>query len=318
MNTNGRSTRVLPTDLSQEFEITLARAFEVPTEGIKTVAIVGTVDWLTVTAKSKEARRELYNLTMAHIADAAHTGMKSQNWKFKGYNGLKVDGYRWGTRADSDICMLSANDANELWSPLLKHAENVTRVDLAVTVETQKPIADLASLYYAWEEETYMLNLHPKKRIRCSLIQNNSQGQTLYVGSRVSDQMGRIYDKAAEQQMPEFIGRLWRYEVEFKRDRANAIAHSLCQAKSLDKSVGENIRSTVFLWFTARDFPPIFDSQGDELSLEIEARVTSDEISLKWLSSQVKPTVQRLIEAGKIDDVGEALEVKLAKVTDLV
>ena len=277
---------------------------------VKPVAIVATVDWLTLTAKTTQAKTELFKASTEVLADVRKNGGNVKNWSFKGYNGYNAEGFRWGTRSDSDIAMLSGQDAEELWKVFLPIAENVTRVDLAVTVETSNPIPGLLEYYYEWDQETHRRSLSTH-RLTATLIKNNKGGQTLYVGARCSNQLGRVYDKAAEQQMPEFIGRLWRYEVEFKRERARAVATRLVDHNHLHNQIKENIRSTVFLWFDARDVPPIFHHTGQEFSLEIEAKVQSDEISLNWLSSQVKPTVQRLLKKGKATEVYESLGIYL-------
>jgi hypothetical protein len=41
--------------------------------------------------------------------------------------------------------------------------------------------------------------------------------------------------------------------------------------------------------------------------LDIVARVTGDDILLKWLSTQVRPTVGKLRERGKVNETLEAL-----------
>jgi hypothetical protein len=303
-----------PTYVPTELESTIGTAIHALTTGdirdVQVVAIVASVDWLTVTAKSEASRIDLYLAARDILDDVKEKRGTIKAWSFKGYTGYNAEGFRWGTRQDSDIAMVSGSDANETWRLLLPVATNVSRVDLAVTVETDKAIPHLLQYYYEWDDDQFKRSLKDK-RYRATLMQNTRLGQTLYIGARASDQMGRVYDKAAEQGMTEHVGRLWRYEVEFKRKRALAVATRLLDELDLRPSIADTIRATVFRWFDGRDIPPIFPHQGQEMSLEVEAKVTSDEVTLRWLSSQVRPSVQRLLKQGKATALYDALGLML-------
>src|SRR3972149_6894842 len=118
-----------------------------------------------------------------------------KNWKWRGYEGCAIGGIRWATRADSDILILSGQDAQALW-PIYAHlATNCSRVDLAVTARTHKCYPRLLHAYKAW------LNVNGSGLARrCTTIERvDGIGMTLNVGKRASDQFGRVYDKGAEQ-----------------------------------------------------------------------------------------------------------------------
>jgi DNA relaxase NicK len=70
----------------------------------------------------------------------------------------------------------------------------------------------------------------------CQGIQNydDANGWTIYLGSRQSEHMVRIYNKSAES-----LGRVdsIRWESEYKGEKANAIFKSLARAVTLDSSV---------------------------------------------------------------------------------
>src|SRR3989304_5980210 len=131
---------------------------------------------------------------------------------------------RWGMRTDGCIMMLSGQDAAINWLPALALAQNVTRLDLAVTVSLADPITDVAKRAYAW----VLTDPHscPGKKRKYSYVENSSGGQTVYIGSRASDQFGRLYDKGCESAKDACAppGLLWRYEVEFKAYRAKKLA----------------------------------------------------------------------------------------------
>jgi hypothetical protein len=204
--------------------------------------------------------------------------------------------------------VLSGYDAAVAWRILLPVAENVSRVDLAVTIRTRNEVGDLVQVYYDWVKQ----NLGAWEARKLTKIENNKGGQTLYVGSRASDQFGRIYDKGAQDKKLKVPpGYLWRYEVEFKEDRAGKIANQLRDLVDPNASPAQRIQQTVYLWFDSRDVPPLFcRAKSLPLDSTVSARVTTDEKALAWLSAQVAPTVARLMNKGKTDQTLQALGVQ--------
>jgi hypothetical protein len=284
------------------------------------LTVDGSIDWLTCTTKSEGARRALFSEAQCILEQAKDLGEPPKAWHFKGYQGLSVFGFRWGTRADSDIAMLSAFDARMHWYTFASLAENVSRLDLAVTCELQYPFPNVAGVCYDWIMEN-LENPELRKRIY-SLVRDTNGGQTLYVGSRASDQFGRLYDKARETQSDELNDKLWRYEVEFKGDRAKAVNARLLDRATIPETVRVGVAEmclpacptpeiigTVYLWFDSRHVHPLFYRTSRRVATEIEARVTSDELSLLWLAHFVRPTVGRLMRRGREEAVYKALEL---------
>ena len=273
----------------------------------KAIELSSSVDWLTCTAKSPEARIRLYELCAEFRRDLAQNG-KITPWRFRGYQGLQCESVRWGTRSDSDIAVLSGYDAEIAWRRLLPVAENVSRVDLAVTIRTRNEVGDLVQVYYDWVKQ----NLGAWEARKLTKIENSQGGQTLYVGSRASDQFGRIYDKGAQDKKLKVPpGYLWRYEVEFKDDRAPKIADGLKKLTVPGEDISKTIQESVYLWFDSRGVPPLFDrTKVLPLGSTVSARVSTDEKALAWLHAQVAPTVTRLMDKGKVDQTLQALGVQ--------
>lgn len=264
----------------------------------------GRVDWLTATAKSADARQRFY-LEFERIkwmyVDEGHT---VEPWSFRGYVGLKIAGMRWATRPDSDIIMLSGNEACLNWLPFAMCCTNVTRVDLAVTVDLKNPEYDLSTRIYEWMCENRDL---VKRSVQYTLIRNTNGGQTLYAGSRSSDQYGRLYDKGVEESGDRSqAGLRWRYEVEFKSERALRIVEQL-KTYSAENGVEQAIADTVYQWFLARDIDPLWSRNGPPMRMDITATITSDEAKLMWLTKQVRPSVVQLLKHGKLPEVIDAL-----------
>jgi DNA relaxase NicK len=260
------------------------------------------IDWMTITANTTDRKRSIL-MRYLRLEEALRLmGETRKTWKWRGYEGAMIGGIRWGTRADSDILILSGQDAQSFWRTMAPLSTNCSRVDLAVTCRTHKCYPRLLHAYKAW------LNVNGSGLARrCTTIERvDGIGMTLNVGQRTADQCGRVYDKGAEQNLPLDTHRLWRYEVEFKGDRAKSVLAQLISETGREE-FPSNICSTVHTWFDQRDVPPVFQKHGQALTLNLQATVTSTSQKLAWLSKQVRPAVKSLSEQGYLEEVLAAL-----------
>ena len=275
-------------------------------------SVTSSVDFLTITVTNPGKSVLLMQEAQRLKGDLEGCGWKVKKWGMKGYAGYRIAGMAWGMRHDGCIMMLSGQDAAVNWLPALALAENVTRVDLAATVALEKPFINVAKMAYA-RAITDPERCQCKRR-KYSYVENSAGGQTCYIGSRISDQFGRIYDKGLESEKDACAspGLIWRYEVEFKSYRAKKLARQMeASARAETETVAEAISHLVYTWFRARGIPPIFnDTPADtDWIVELEARITDDEASLNWLTVQVRPSVERLLEHGREAETLEALGI---------
>src|SRR4030042_3564126 len=276
--------------------------------------VASSVDFLTITVTNPGKSILLMQEAQRLKGDLEGCGWAVKKWGMKGYSGYRIAGMAWGMRHDGCIMMLSGQDAAINWLPALALAENVTRLDLAATVALESPFINVAKAAYA------RAITDPEKcfarRRKYSFVENSAGGQTCYIGSRISDQFGRIYDKGCESAKDAVCppGMLWRYEVEFKSYRAKKLARQMeASARAETETVSEGINHLVYTWFRARGIPPIFNDAPPDTDwiVELEARVTDDEASLNWLTVQVRPSVERLLERGREAEVFEALGIHI-------
>jgi len=267
------------------------------------------VDWLTVTSKGSHQKIKMFDYAREELENLKRQGNVAKPWKFKGYEGWSCASFRWGTREDSDIAMLSGGEAQRGFLSLLEITDHATRVDLAVTVTLAEPLKDIA--LEAYVKLLKDIESGAVTTRKCSIVQGNDGGQTLYVGSRISDQLGRLYDKGIEsiereqESIPQ--GKIWRYEVEFKQERARRVVSQLRKFTPKDK-IHEGIGQTVLVWYEVRGITTLM-KQADYLpfSTEVSATISDDEKTLRWLSHGVSPAVKRLIARGKGKEVLWAL-----------
>lgn len=104
-------------------------------------------------------------------------------------------------------------------TPLFESGFRCSRLDVAFDIYDSGVSVDrLASDYF---------DLHPQPSIRKASYIASGGGSTIYIGSRYSSKMLRIYDKGKQQQSP----RDWiRAEIEYKREFIHEAAPSLVTA----------------------------------------------------------------------------------------
>jgi DNA relaxase NicK len=258
------------------------------------------VDYLTVTTTTEKASATLLHDLYDLLGQRQMYSNPSRTWRFMGYSGLAFEGVRYGLRGQEAIVMLSGEKAAELWFKVAPNRQRCTRIDLAVTVELAVEDKEVATRAY----EAAVDN----SSVTSSLVSSSQGGSTVYVGSRHSQFMGRLYDKGSEEGMP--AGWIWRYEVECKKPASEAIVSQLLT----ELNPSEWIASYVSRFFQSRAIIPLFEATNVECAIEIQAKVTSEAKQLEWLRSQVRPTVGRLCVMGLEDEVRAALNLPATKI----
>lgn len=150
----------------------------------------------------------------------------------------------------------------------------VTRLDVALDVGTS---FDFRGLYDAGRA-----GLLDTKARKCSVIEADS-GTTVYIGSRSSESMLRVYDKAAEASL---ASPMTRIELEIKGQKANAVAQYL-----IKHGLG-NIPAIIRAfcdWPTDEKWRQIFMSVP-KLGLSKPEKTTDRE---KWIREQLRPALTR-------------------------
>ncbi len=267
--------------------------------------VLAGVDWMTVTTSTDEIGKRWVNLLHQETIDSEgrRTHLLKKAWNAMGYRGIGIPGVRVGkSNKLGYIAVLSGGVSERLWRKFLPGAKRVTRIDLAVTVRLGMAMENLAGQYYEFVKDIGSDEEEGPDR-NYSIIQNNKGGQTLYVGSRRSQQFGRVYDKGVQSggTPPGFI---WRYEVEYKKPLADQVASKL---SAVDKRDYTKIISTLHGWFERREVLPLFKKNGEGMQLRTETIITTDDKKLAWLNSSVAPSVAYLISRGRGPDALYAL-----------
>jgi hypothetical protein len=263
------------------------------------------VDWLTVTAPRGDHADSMIALGDGLLHQSTAQGNRVSLWKGNGYHGRTSGAVSLGVGREGSIVTLKSREAFLSADLFLKESYRVTRLDLQTTCVDESAMAD------RWMAEYFALQSREKKigrPLSSDLRLNSGGGSTLYLGSPKSDIIARAYDKGIEQKIAK-AGECQRFEVQYRRRYAKLQAARYNQSE--DKSY--HIASTVTHFFQARGIavPPVEErTAGTEIQYEAlySKRAESDcERSLRWLGCAVAPSVRRLIESGKREEVFRAL-----------
>jgi hypothetical protein len=245
------------------------------------------VDWLTVTAKGSDARLGLGVCARRRARVISQEGNMVQPWTFSGYQGFRTRGLQWGERPDSTIVRLSSDEARWNWWEFYELSENVTRVDWQVTHRTAlSPFKRV--LAHHRQARKYWRKRRDGPTI--TMITDDRQGATLYLGKRSSRLLLRCYNKHAESMDQRYEGCV-RYEVEMKGELGKFMMLKL--SSGIDPLPG--IISQVHQMFHERGVVPEFAKEVLPFACEWSRKATDADRKRQWLRNQVQPTVSFLI-----------------------
>jgi hypothetical protein len=261
------------------------------------------VDWITAT--SRKGTRGTLLSTLANRWRDLHEaeGHQVKAWRWEGYDGHTMDSLSVGTRPDGTIVRLSGDLARQRAPQLLSLADNVSRIDVQVTIQETDLCVNHARRGMAAAKQDRRV-----KAGMCttSFITSTPEGSTAYIGSRASERYFRIYDKSAESKHAYPPG-CWRFEVEYKGKRAFSVGERM---RRLGRSA-EGCRCVVvqaFLDYGVIIPAPHLPTSWRDTSPRME---TTDERRLRWLESSIAPVVSRMMESLDRPTVMEALGIIL-------
>lgn len=247
-----------------------------------------TVDWITATAKDPARcvalRCLAERITDAQVADGHDRGP----WSQYGYKGECVEGCSWGGKQGGFIIRLSGFAAAFWWAEVVPRADNISRIDVQVTVRTEPPLPNVARDAYRT-----LLAAGPAGRqgAATSLVISSGGGSTCYIGRRQSDKFFRLYDKHAESGLDHYAG-CWRYELECKNEVALSLAGYLGDGADWQRRA----RDTVLGYCTSHGLRPLADAGTEGLYLEAPRPDTELDRKCQWLATQVSGSAQEIVE----------------------
>lgn len=267
-------------------------------------AIYAGLDWLTVTLPNDApGNAEWRNRGIRALESIAEEGNVLKPRGMLGYYGVSCGNCFVGERDADSMQQFTGFHADRVFDRLYRNDAHFSRIDIQVTVKTVERHADVAKEAYnsATQDND---SLPPARRRKLSLIVGSDGGDTAYIGSPSSDQRGRIYNKEVQSERPEYT-RCWRYEVVYRNDYATTASKAI-YARGSEHTRFCTIAAAT--WFGQRGISCnwFFSGLLEPMPL-IRTRPTDIEAKLRWLETQVAPTVRYLCESGYRDTIGRIL-----------
>lgn len=258
------------------------------------------VDWVTMTTDNDEIGYAWYGMYTKYRDLKKREADNETPFSNGYYSGLRIAQMQWGyDKHLGYIVIISGSAAERYWDRLSPADGRVTRLDLCVDF-IHKDIEYLARDLF----DNISIDRREQKP-GLSLFIGPEGGDTLYVGSRQSQQFGRLYDKGVESGTSP-PGHYWRAEVEYKKPLSGLMARELVQETGEQRV--QAIADTVINWFCDRSVPVLGSEAGDRaIQISVEQRITTSEKKLAWLRTQVGPTVRQLVSLGLGKEVLKSL-----------
>lgn len=250
--------------------------------------VAADVDWLTMSTDESGGHAALLEWRDRRFRVLGDEGYRETAFSSHGYQYRQRGQIAVGSNGRRGVCTVSGVQASANWRDLVGIAANVSRVDLALTSRPNVASSTLASESYRPATSTPRGRGRP---ISMTLILGQDRGETLYVGSRKSDVLGRLYDKARESREPAYAG-CWRWEIQYRRASALQAARSLLVANDASATIA----ATVGSWFRARDVCTPAWTDSDPLDHRAPKPLPDDQRWLAWARKSVQPRARELVK----------------------
>jgi len=264
------------------------------------------VDWLTLTHPSYAPGHVFthWGKSLLHTQESADNHRVP--WKRLGYEGERCGKCSWGVGPQGAIIVLSGEAAAERLDTALDLAANISRTDLAVTVNLGKPDPDLERRQF---QEFRQWHSERGSAMRGSHIASVDGGATTYVGSRASELFLRVYNKEIESRDPrtrqpdERYINCHRWELEVKGSRCRKLANTI----STSVNPSGYIRALLASHLTTHGMDDAYICAPPERLIPGFRRRSDADTKLQWLGTQVRSTCDWLADHGHQAKVLHAL-----------
>lgn len=264
-----------------------------------TRVLESSIDWVTATFRPGTKSLLASAMATRWLEARQRDGFTRSEWVFNGYLGERTDGISVGSRTDGEIVRLSGALAKAHGATILRLSDNISRLDLQVTIQTPESNTD-------WPTDAFDTSARDPRCVagltRRQLLDVQPGGTTFYLGSRTSERFFRIYDKHAESEGL-YPPSTWRWEVEYKGARALTVARRLQQYKVASDEVRAVVEGAFADYAISLPCEPL-PRKWRDAGIRGE---TDDERRMEWLRRSVGPLVSRLLESTDPTRIMDAL-----------
>lgn len=262
------------------------------------------IDWLQFTLLRDDGLQIVFSILRLNPADFERLDKGGLGYKdqlinnnvriyFNGNQGMGIN-----TSISGQGCRFMESQGIDLWSLVFRLAQsakiNITRLDLALDTSIKLIDKIRASI----DKKKYISKSRSISYI-CKSGKDSTRTETIYIGSRSSDLMIRIYDKTVEQGLDEIDWERWEIVLKkekiieaiplLKKDISQTFRDILyTYFRPLNKVESNKSRSKVESWYLK------FLGKVEKVSLYRDPAQKTIEDKWAWVEKQVAPTLALL------------------------
>lgn len=260
------------------------------------------IDWFRRKVSDPNGVRHCQDAARALQHEDIEAGEPLKDWQWQGYTGKRTPRIRWGRKGRNLFWETSGAWAAHTTSRMPLSYGHSTRIDLQLTLAYSQPQPAFGTRSLPPEAMT-----HPR-RLPSGIpvgLTTGADGMWLgTVGQRKRPEYFRLYDKGVETRT-RTAGHIWRVELETKHEAAEALG---CLTPELLLDPTWCARYVTSRWASLGCISH-WDAGDGSLArvAPVEKPEPSSAMLLHWMERSVKPVVERLVRAGKVDQVIVAL-----------
>lgn len=253
------------------------------------------IDWLSMTMEEHhDDYAQFVNACYKELEKVAKEGNIYKERRMLGYDGHSVGNCFVGYNGHSSFANFTGHNASRAFDAVYSPNAHISRLDIQISVKFEVMPKNIAKEAYRAAKRASDDLPNGRKR-KVWIIVGSDGGDTTYVGSASSEQRARIYNKEVQSDNPDYL-RTWRYEVVFKNDLSSRLA---CEISSRGLAKEQYITDVVCSWLSQRGIQLDYIRDSRRVALPIERTLPTDvERKLKWVNTQVAPTIKYLCDLG--------------------
>jgi len=275
----------------------------------KATTVYSGVDWISATLKREELDDQVWLADCMHaLYDIQALGNTIKRRSLMGFDGWESGGSFVGSNETMHYAQFAGKYANDAYHFVSHPKVHIARIDLQITVQYDVELPKEGRYQYA--RALHHNKSLPKHRERKIHLYAGSDGSdTVYVGSPSSDLRGRIYNK--EKQSGEAAyQRSWRYEVVYRNEYADSMFRRINTANDQTTAI---ILQEVVTWYSERGIMVLGVGLQTGHTVKPPKQPKSDvERKLRWVKTQVVPTIRKLAEMGYAEELMEVIAEAIA------
>jgi hypothetical protein len=267
--------------------------------------LIGTsvgIDWYCATQPLDTACAAAAAQVMIEtLTELEQAGNRRRDTSLLGFQGSMVGGSFVGIRGDLLLCQLTGERASDNWVLVHSRAAHVSRLDLQVTTLWDVMPTHLGESVRA-QARYHNARRASAGRRRLSWREGDEGEFTFYLGSALSQQAGVMYEKTRESKG--LYPNAWRYEIRTRNNIATLLANYLATHADHNRVIS----AWCGRWWKERGIIVPWQIEGVEVpSVKLPSEPSDAARSMKWLRTQVAPTVRWLLQHYERAIIEEAL-----------